>query len=681
MVGGRLALHHLSWSEVADDSLLRLVRLGYKIPFVAPPPLTNYPRPFRLPYNREKKALLLQEIASLLQKHALVRVPPQELHKPAFYSLLFLVAKSTGGFRPVIDVSRLNRFVRCPHFKMETARSIVQAVRQGDWSISIDLSDAYLHVLMHPSSRRFLRIALSPVEVYEFRVLPFGLCTAPLVFTRLVTALAASLRRKGVRIHVYLDDWLILAQDRHVLVQQTAEILSVVRSLGFLVNEKKSRLVPAQRFEYLGLLFATVPAMVRPADHLVTKAVAMGQPVSPLESITPRGLMRIIGLFNSLADFVPRGRLFLRPVQFWLRNRWSQQGGELDVSLVVTPSLITALAKWTDLDWLQMGVPLVPFEPTVLLFTDASTWGWGAHLGDSRISGVWTPQERLSHINVLEMRAILNAFLAFRDQVCLQRVLLLTDNATCVSYLKKFGGLKSPDLCDLTWEIYSLLLEWNVDLRVRHIPSRLNVLADALSRPRPLLTEWSLNSHLFKRLHCLVPALSVDLFATSLNKQLPLYVSPFPDQNAVAVDALSVPWDFQGVPFAFPPTILVPLVLSKIRREQVPLVLMVAPCWPQKPWFADLLEMAVANPLYLPPMQDLLSQGLFVHPTPAAWNLHAWLLSGQHSPPLDSLNRWLGEWLELAGSPLMSSTTQSGNASIIGVLRGNSIRSIPLGLC
>lgn len=638
------------------------------------------PRPFHLPNNRERKRLLLAEIAALLEKRALERVSPQDLMKPAFYSLLFLVPKSNGGFRPVIDVSRLNKFVDCPHFKMETVRSIKDAMRPDDWSISIDLSDAYLHIPLHKDSVKFLRIALSPSEVYNFRTLPFGLNTAPLVFTRVATAVAALLRQRGVRMHVYLDDWLILSQDRLALLAEIPEILSLVGSLGFLINDLKSRLVPAQQFEYLGLHFDTKAQLVRPADHLVRKALGSAMGPSPPSSLSPRDLMRIIGLLGSMADFVPLGRLYLRPVQYWLANRWTPKDGDLDGPLVVTQSLSIALRKWTDPEWLCQGVPLVPPTPTSVLFTDASKWGWGASLVDVNISGVWSPQEAQEHINVLELRAVLNALGGLRNHLHSKRILLLTDNTSCVAYLKKMGGMRSPALCDLTWEIYRLTQVLQVDLFVRHIPSRLNVLADALSRRKPLLTEWTLNNSVFQRLHRIIPHLAVDLFATRLTKQLPLFVSPFPDREAYAADALSIPWKFQGIPYAFPPAKLLPPVLAKIRRDQVPLILVIAPCWPRQAWFTDLLEMTVTNALQLPQIPTLLHQGAWFHQNPELWNLHAWLLSGLRLQPQVSLHASLREWLQLVEPPQTRSTMLSGRFLEIGVFQGRSVLSIPLSL-
>ena len=350
----------------------------------------------------------------------------------------------------------------------------------------------------------------------------------------------------------------------------------------------------------------------------------------------------------------------------------------MDIPIHTDPDLFHALAPWMDQAWMLAGIPLVTPTPSLTMCTDASLTGWGATLGDHHAEGFWLGEQDSMHINVLELLAVLRAIEAFRDLLRSQVLLLLSDNTTCVAYLRKQGGTRSTVMSDLTWEILHLLQQLQVRMVVRHIPSSRNVLADALSRTKPLPTEWSLNRVVFSALQALLPDMTVDLFATRLNHRLDLFVSPCPDQRALAVDALSIPWDFQGIPYAFPPPRILPLVLRKIREERVPLLLMVAPFWPRQGWFPDLLELTVTHALRLPQSSSLLEQGKLRHPNPGLYALHAWPLSGLLTHAKVTRKPSLKKWLARVGTVLEPCMTASGVATRLGVTPRGSILSFPL---
>ena len=124
-----------------------------------------------------------------------------------------------------------------------------------------------------------------------------------------------------------------------------------------------------------------------------------------------------------------------------------------------------------------------------------------------------------------------------------QIVLVATDNTTVVAYINKEGGMKSGPLCALLWRILTWCSQRQVTLKARHIPGRLNVIADKLSRlNQTIQTEWSLLPDVFQRLCSKWHRPQIGLFATRFNHKLPLFVSPVPDTLAVAVDALTLPW-------------------------------------------------------------------------------------------------------------------------------------------
>ena len=82
--------------------------------------------------------------------------------------------KKNGKFRLIIDLSLLNRYIEKQAFKMETVKSVRQAMRLNDWAVSIDLRDAYLHVPIHHQSRKYLRFVHED-QVYHFSALLFGM--------------------------------------------------------------------------------------------------------------------------------------------------------------------------------------------------------------------------------------------------------------------------------------------------------------------------------------------------------------------------------------------------------------------------------------------------------------------------------------------------------------------------
>ena len=133
----------------------------------------------------------------------------------------------------------------------------------------------------------------------------------------------------------------------------------------------------------------------------------------------------------------------------------------------------------------------------------------------------------------------------------------------------------------------------------------------------------------------------VDLFATRFNNKLPLFVSPVPDSLATAVDALSLPWEDLDV-YAFPPVAILGKVVEKLWDSPCKRMILIAPGWPNMPWFWDLVTMSSQIPLSLPSLPNLLTQPFnqIPHRNLTNLNLHAWLLEPQQSKNKDSLKQW-----------------------------------------
>ena len=130
--------------------------------------------------------------------------------------------------------------------------------------------------------------------------------------------------------------------------------------------------------------------------------------------------------------------------------------------------------------------------PNQTLFTDASNLDWGAYLDGLPVSGVWTPDLQMEHINFLEMKAVLLALSHFQSILQNKSLVLASDNTTAIAYSQNQGGTHCYRLYLLAIEI--LLLCDHLRLHfVVHVPGKLNVLADSLSRTLAQVnTEWEL---------------------------------------------------------------------------------------------------------------------------------------------------------------------------------------------
>ncbi len=558
----------------------------------------------------------------LKQAIELVRNPAS----PGYYCRLFTVPKRTGGFRPVLDLSPLNRFLARKRFKMETPRSFRESLRPGDWVTSLDLTDAYFHVLIHPRDRKWLRFRWED-RVFQFRALPFGLALSPWVFTKVVRDVCAQVHRLGIRMRAYLDDWAIQAQSEVLARRHTDNVLRITEALGFNVNLSKSDLVPSQEFRYLGLQFNTREWTVRPSPDRIIRLLTAIHSLGSQSSASARQLAQVLGAMEAMVPVVPLAGVYKRPFQREFRSRWSQAVSDWEAPVPLIPWFQETTAQWLTPGFLSSGVPITDPPPTAELFTDASHLGWGAHLAHHQASGVWEEDVSSLHINQLELRAVQRALRALESFLPPGVLRLRSDNSTVVAYINNQGGTVSPSLSMLTEEIILWAHSRGVTLTALHVQGSANVLADLLSRPGTILpTEWTLVHEALLPVWARFGKPLLDLFATNHSARLPLFVSPVPDPAAWAVDALSIPWSGLDA-YAFPPFALLPRVLRKWETDR-PRMILIAPDWPAQGWYPMLLQLARDRlPLRLGPRALVQPRSGIPHGNIPMLNLTAWLLS------------------------------------------------------
>ena len=432
----------------------------------------------------------------------------------------------------MIDLSHLNEFVHLTRFKMETVASVLLSVREGDFLASLDLKDAYFQIPIHPSSWKLLRFT-SEGTVYQFRALCFGLSTAPQVFTRVFAAVPAWAHSHGIRLLRYLDDWLILASSEREAKQAVQSLLSLCHTFGIVINEKKSDLVPSQTAKYLGMTIDTEAGKVFPSLARVEKFLTVAESFCTMDAPPAQLWQVILGHLASLERLVPHGRLRMRSLQWHLKAHWSPESDPPSLPVPLPQEVRRDLSWWMVRNHLLTGVRFGTPAPDLHLYSDASCLGWGAHFLDQHMSGVWSNQ-KLLHINLLEMKALFLGLQWFREDVIGHHVTAMCDNSTVVAYVNKQGGTVSRALCLLASRLLRWTESFDVHLDARYLPGQDNVLADVLScRGQVVGTEWSLHPQVARSLIRVWGNPSIDLFATCLNAKLPLYCSLVPDPQAV----------------------------------------------------------------------------------------------------------------------------------------------------
>jgi hypothetical protein len=379
-----------------------------------------------------------------------------------------------------------------------------------------------------------------------------------------------------------------------------------------------------------------------------------------------------LGILNWASQSVEYASAHYRNLQASYTRNVHLAHGDLSSTITLSGEAKSDLNWWIKRAKFQVGRSISASPPSITIFSDASLSGWGAVSDDVKTGGPWTTADTKRHINELELYAAFNGLKCIASSAHRTTVEINIDNTTAVAYINKKGGTKSSSLCSVALEISTWCEEREIDLHAVHLPGESNFVADAESH-KPLSTgDWKLSTSAFQKIQQLWN-MRVDLFASSWNTQLPIFVSWFPQPGAWKTDAFTLNWRYVKS-FMFPPFNLISRCLSKLIQDRATTI-MITPFWPTQSWFPILLELSVDIPRMFHPEQDLLISPLGeFHQLTANHTIRliAWRLSGVVSIAEVFRQKLSNSSFQQQGRTRTLHTSQRGMVGVIGTTHGTS---------
>lgn len=549
-------------------------------------------------YSNSERMHFTEAINHLLEIGAISECQPC---KGQFLSDIFLVSKPNGQKRFILNLKMLNKFIQTDHFKLEDLRTAIKLITPDCHMATLDLKDAYFLIKIHEDSRKFLRFKFQG-KTFEFNVLPFGLNTAPYIFTKITKPVVKLLRCAGLVSTLYLDDWLLIGDNYQSCLTNIDLTERLLISLGFIINYDKSVLVPSTSCKFLGIILDSHRFLTELPSEKRQRVKALLEKFLHIKQCKIREFAQLIGLLVSACPAIEYG---------WLHTKEMERCKYLNLKdndnynriMNVPKSIHPDILWWLErIDHSTHRILQQDFRREV--YSDASTTGWGAACNDETASGQWSHMERQCHINYLELLAAFIALKIFARDLSDCQILLRIDNSTAISYINRMGGIQYPHLTQISREIWDWCERRGLFVFASYIKSTDNTIADYESRRCHPDIEWELADWAFEALCSSFGTPDIDLFASRVNNKCSTYISWHRDPDAVAIDAFTVPWNSLNF-YAFPPFSVILKTLRKIILDRAQGILVV-PFWPTQPWYPLFRSLLISELVTFPSHNDVL---------------------------------------------------------------------------
>ena len=550
-VFGRLRRRANFWRESlrASEHIMSIVSDGYRLPFVRLPTpsfLENHSMSY------DDRSFAAEAIKELVDNCCVGRVD----RPPLVCSPLQVVHRDDGKRRLVIDLRYVNKHLHKFKFKYEGLDVAAQLLEKGSWFTVFDLKSGYHHVEIHSDSWQYLGFSWTQGEkraYYEFRVLPFGLSTACYIFTKLLRPLVRRWRSSGLKLVLYIDDGICIADSESHAESNTAVVTQDLHQAGFILNSKKSILTPQMSGRWLGVNIDLHEGLFSIPGERVAKLRTRLERILSGSVVSARELAKVTGLVLSMMIAVgPVARLRTRAMYSMINSRvsWNRK---MSISLDARDEL----EFWLQHIHLLNGRPF-RWSPsaTRVVYSDASDTGCGGYVvefGPHVSHSSWSAGEARQSSTWRELKAVDRVLASFAERLEGHTVKWCTDNQNVARIVQ--AGSRKPYLQEGAMSIFERCLQHSIKLEMSWIPRSLNERADYISRIVDH-DDWLINPCVFAWLNSLWGPFTVDNFADHVNAKLPIFHSKFWCPGTSAVDTFTTDWR-DDMNWLVPPVVLI----------------------------------------------------------------------------------------------------------------------------
>lgn len=297
--------------------------------------------------------------------------------------------------------------------------------------------------------------------------------------------------------------------------------------------------ISTQTIVFVGFLICSVSMTVRLPPDKCDDMIHLCKEILAARTLTIRKFAQLICKCVSVEPGVRYAALYYKIMEIGRDEALKIHKGDFDATISLSEASKLCIQWWIDNISTSFRLICLP-QPHRRIESDSSGFGWGCHdvTYHVKMHGEWSYDDRLHHINYLELKVAFQALKVLCSHVSNEHNYLYLDNKTAIKYISK-QGVRKKRLNDLTCEIWFWCKERDIWLSCFYIPGRLNSTADKLSRTKNLDTEWSLDDSVFSHIQDIYGQFDMDLFALAKNHKCTKYASFKPDCRAYAINAFS----------------------------------------------------------------------------------------------------------------------------------------------